>query len=244
MAVKTTNPRPLRRPRAQAPHRLLRCRPRTAAELRPCRGTPKAPSQTQAAPPHPSTRAAFRPKGGTWAPFNQPLQQVGKGARGVPGKYNKFGSIVNKPFIILLMIAGCFLLAANDKRGAHQGFHREPAMRRPNSFGQVPHEVLIDAVVRSRLAPPRPPSPPCQKKASMLSGGCVARRASKIPSRPFVFTSERGRCSRRQVLRRWRSVQAKRPNSTSKLFRTCCVMPAGSPWPTRANAIRPRSAWF
>jgi hypothetical protein len=35
-------------------------------------------------------------------------------------------------------------------------------MRRPNSFGQVPHEVLIDAVVRSRLAPPRPPSLPRQ----------------------------------------------------------------------------------
>src|SRR6516162_10527277 len=41
-----------------------------------------------------------------------PCSGRARGARGVPGKYNKFGSIVNKPFIILLMIAGCFLLAA------------------------------------------------------------------------------------------------------------------------------------
>ena len=49
-------------------------------------------------------------------------------------------------------------------------------MRRPNSFGQVPHEVLIDAVVRlRRLAREQDPKSPfvCIHWAPFYAAACV-----------------------------------------------------------------------
>src|SRR5262249_14961780 len=56
-------------------------------------------------------RLFVRREGPGHHPIN-PCSRRARGAPGVPRKYNKFGSILDTPFIIFPMIAGCFLLAA------------------------------------------------------------------------------------------------------------------------------------
>jgi hypothetical protein len=118
------------------------------------------------------------------------------------------------------------LLAATVAPGPHWATYAAPGQF-PQDRGRGPR-APVAALTGSTRGPSGGPDGRCQRDSDGRRGGVGRDPGARV----VVGRQSAARPSPLPASPRWSSVLAPRPASTSRPIRTCCAMPAASPWPT------------